>query len=301
MGMIYLNAISSYDFDQSGPAGRFPGRMVGTITEILVDPKRDPAEDGGIRYGKEIDCTLGAIDYRIPYRRKYGSGSMPKEEGRFRVEAQIPKSVLESEESPITSGWEAILSRRADAKWVQRALFKNPNNDGDDSLLELDEPVEDFKEILDRIDRLNVDPWETGKYLTSGIFVPPRLFDDDVRNYSRGEWYLSACNEFDRFVELLLECDRSKELRRLTDNGTLAIGNAKADSEKKKLHPNTIPEGNSLLHLSIRQALAGVDRDENDSSDIVMDRVEKLYRNHMYLKNSKIIDDLKKHTELKDQ
>lgn len=282
MGIIYAEAIRDYDFNQSNEIGRAAGRSEVTITEVYLDP----AVKGGVAYGREIPGTFGTIDYHINYRQ-CGVSNL-RTEGLFRVEAQVAKE----SSIPFVAGDKVVFAREAASKWVTFMSLKNPNKNGKDPN-NLD-PVTDFDQVLSEIDQWSFDPWETGQYLTAGISVPPKLYDDDLRNYSRGDWYLSCCKDFDLCWKVLYESEQVRELLDLTKRGTIKIGpkDLPVDHKNRKLCDETKAEANPLIFISIRQALAGVSRDIPKSNDLVpepvLNTVDFLYRNHLYNLNKKL-------------
>ena len=284
MGIIYAEAIRDYDFNQSNEIGRVPGRRDTTITEVYLDP----AVKGGVAYGREVPGTFGAIDYHITYRQI--GVSTPRTEGRFRVEAQVAKE----SGNPFEAGDKVVFAREAASKWVAYKPLKNPNKHGKDPS-DLD-PMSDFEQVLAEIENWSCDPWETGQYLTAGLSVPPKLYDDDVRNYSRGDWYLSCCKDFDQCWKVLYESDPVRELLDLTERGAIKIGPKElpVDHVNRKLCDEAKTEANPLIFISIRQALAGVGHKPTETSAVtpvpVFTSVDFLYRHHLYNLNRKLRD-----------
>jgi hypothetical protein len=284
MGIIYAEAIRDYDFNLSNEIGRASGRSQVTITEVFLDP----TVKGGVAYGREIPGTFGTIDHHITYRQTGVSTS--RTEGRFRVEAQVAKE----SGNPFEAGDRIVFAREAASKWVTHKPLKNPNKNKKDPN-DLD-PVTDFEQVLAEIENWTCDPWETGQYLTAGLSVPPKLYDDDVQNYSRGDWYLSCCKDFDQCWDELYKSDPVVELLELTNRKKIAIGPKQlpTDHKYKRLCDEAAAEANPLIFISIRQALAGVSRDlptnVTPALEPVFNTVDSLYRNHLYNLNKKCRD-----------
>lgn len=281
MGIIYAEAIRNYDFNQANPIGRAPGRVEVTITEVYLDPQIM----GGVAYGSEVPGTFGTIDHRITYRQH--GVTNPRIDGRYRVEVQVAKQP----DTPFKAGDHVVFGRDAASKWVTFKPFKNPNKNGKDPN-DLG-PVADFEEALSEIEQWSCDPWETGQYLTAGSIAPPKLYDDDVRNYSRGDWYLSSCPDFDQCWKVLYESDPVRELLDLTEKGTIKVGpkELSADHPNRKLCDEAKDEAVPIVFISIRQALAGIGYQPQDSTMHpvpVFKAVDFLYRDHLYNLNRKL-------------
>jgi hypothetical protein len=156
--------------------------------------------------------------------------------------------------------------------------------------------MSDFEQVLAEIENWSCDPWETGQYLTAGLSVPPKLYDDDVRNYSRGDWYLSCCKDFDQCWKALYESDPVRELLDLTERGAIKIGPKElpVDHVNRKLCDEAKTEANPLIFISIRQALAGIGHKPTETSAVtpvpVFTSVDFLYRDHLYNLNRKLRD-----------
>jgi hypothetical protein len=275
MGVIYAEAIRNYDFNQSNEIGRAPGRMGVTITQVYLDPE----VIGGVAYGREIPGTFGTIDHRISYRQH--GVTNPRIDGRFRVEVQVAKQA----DIPFEAGDHVVFGREPASKWVTFKPFKNPNKNGKDPN-DLG-PVADFEEALSKIEQWSCDPWETGQYLTAGSIAPPKLYDEDVQNYSRGDWYLSSCKDFEKCWEVLYESDQVREVLDLTQKGLIKIGPKELpiDHPSRTLCDEAKDEATPLIFISIRQALAGIGHHPQDSTMQpvpVFKSVDFLFRDHLY-------------------
>jgi hypothetical protein len=291
MGVSQHNGFTNWVVDQSAPIGESNCRKDITVTVILLDE----TVPGGVKYGPEIPATEGYIPRKIRFQQKTDNGSMPREVKQLRQEVQLAIGG----DCPIKSNWHYVLAGNAASTSVATCRFKGPNKKKAIPQ-KLTKPVKDIAEYLARVEELPYDLWESGKFITAGFFDPLVLHDESARAWTRDKWFHSACEDFVECIKVLLASDQAKKLTQFTEAATLRVGHPKAQDIFKKVHNNTISDGSFHLYLAILQALAGVER-KSEAGDSVMKQAEILYRNHMSTKNEKVINDLRKHKELRDQ
>ncbi|MBI4881456.1 MAG: hypothetical protein HY812_17605 [Planctomycetes bacterium] len=173
-------------------------------------------------------------------------------------------------------------------EWVHAARLRRANKDGraiDGAWASLSDA-----ELIRRLDKdLAYDHFETnGDYLTAAISEPdqPLGLSHPRDEHERTCEVFGLCPGFDACVRALLETPAVADLLSLTAKGTLDAvpADARQHGVESRLPQEARDEGNSLMLLSIRQALAGpADGDDHASQGrLVTDLVGQIYRGHVW-------------------
>ena len=144
------------------------------------------------------------------------------------------------------------------------------------------------------------DFWEKGPFLTAGISGPDMPSGDgesrEISWKARARLVLGVCDDFDAYVNELLESDEIKELLRRTECNEIDFWPLKDRHNhevrltvRPRLFDEVINEAYSLMLLSIRQALAGPHEDSQKyEGKPVTVKVNHIYRGHLDRLNRKI-------------
>jgi hypothetical protein len=137
------------------------------------------------------------------------------------------------------------------------------------------------------------DPWEKGRRVTAAVEPSaPDAPRRKVRGGTKTLWVFGVCGSFRKLEHILLALPRARELpmhTRVVRPDTISQGRRRVlAAETIPVHPRVLEDATSLLHLAVRQALAGPVEDDggNSTSDLwvgrpVMDLVEHIYFRHL--------------------
>lgn len=138
-------------------------------------------------------------------------------------------------------------------------------------------------ELLQAIENLEVDYWETGSRMTAGWSEPEQtLRDDKGRNWRDALYVFGICDLgkskcFDDLVTTLFDSETGKTLRQQTEDRTIQFTPKWAPPVR--LYDEVAKNGPGLLLLAIRQALAGPHKDsETFFGRPVMNLAARIYR-----------------------
>ena len=191
------------------------------------------------------------------------------------------------------SGFDVVLGRPPAMMWVMSTPLKNPNHKGSIGNQLRSRTFSDENEMKKWIEGRATDCWETGKCLTAGFSIPPDSFSSVKRNYTRGPWYFGLCSDFEQAVRELTTDHRVAELLKRTERGVLDFWPKRTQvpvpDVYKKLRSEVKQEANSLILISIRQALAGPQSSNAWIGRSVLDLADRYYRNYLYNMNRRLI------------
>ena len=153
--------------------------------------------------------------------------------------------------------------------WVNAARFKRPRKESRAARRDTNElEFANGQEFATWFEYLDYDWWETGKYLTAGFsgLSHPWMPRDELRNYHETlADVLGVCGEFPDAGDgvaffaacerELLEAEEIRKMMRLCENGTYQFWREGPVDEV--LARKTCEDGNYVLPLAIRQAMAG--------------------------------------------
>ena len=284
--IIWEDIPESYDPDMSREIGTTSGRTLVILTRIGPDPDRD----GELLYIDEVSASWGVVDRYVNYQLGSAERSSPSSAGWFRIEVQVP-----SPSKVVRPGMHLALARERAAGWAVSSAFKRHNNYGTGDLVRrLAAPAATPGDMIDRLESLEYDFWEKGHYLTAGISVPPKPMFEDARNYSRGLWVLGVCDDYSECWNTLLNSELVQQLLTWTDDGSLEFWptHTEIPDRYKKLHPMAQSDGNWLMQVAIRQAIAGPDKECSAwIGKPVAEFVEQVYKGHIYNRNRGLVDE----------
>ncbi|MEI7698968.1 MAG: hypothetical protein WCK86_04170 [Planctomycetia bacterium] len=285
MAMLHIENFPELEFSATRPIGRVPGRRDATLT--LTGPSAERA--GELVFQKEIAATWGTVERNVPYPLLKSSQIVTGMARWWRLEVQV-----ESDEAFIEAGMELVMARLPAACWAVSAPFKKSVKHGAaGSSNPLAIPCNGIEEAIERLEDLDYDYWEKGKYLTAGVSAPPDPMSDQRRNFSRGDWLLGVCHNVKASCEILISSEQAEKLLAWTKNGQLKHWppHEVIPDRYKTLHADVKDDAEWLMYLSIRQSLAGPwDGDANWMGRPVMDLVEIIYKNHVYNRNRGLVD-----------
>ena len=301
-----MSAIEVTEFPwPEGGATRAIGSVAGrqSCSVMLVG-----AADGDPRtlvFQREVPATFG-LDWKVMPYRGSENGQVVGGVARWcRLEVQVEREqVKDADEQLIRPGMELVIARAHASCWAADAPFRKSNRKGPHERADpLGEPASGREEVIERLEALDYDPWETGDFLTAGISLPPDPWSDEGRNYSRGKWLLGACHDVDDCCELLRSSRSIQKLLQMTEEGGLRFWPTRTKKEipddYKRLHDETKADAGWLMEVSLRQALAGPD---DDSAELVgkpvATLVERIFKNHLYNRNRSLQDDVREQREL---
>jgi hypothetical protein len=143
--------------------------------------------------------------------------------------------------------------------WVHTARFRMPDKKGENERKDplLDTAIDDA-EVISRIESLNYDFWETGKYWTAAISNPGEPVFEEVRENTATLVHYGIVEHYNAVFEDLFKHESVQSLLKMTENGTLRFWSFGKYAEiNKQIHQETKDAAVSLMELAIRQALAG--------------------------------------------
>lgn len=179
--------------------------------------------------------------------------------------------------------------------WVQYAPFKRSCKKGGDERTTL--PIDTWQTpitILDWIERQPHDFWERGDYLTAGISQPamPFITGKGVRKSQRKALLVfGVCSDFDESVKDLWSTPAVVQMLELTERKKIGFGYPEARAEVRFfLADEVVQERESLMLLSIRQALAGPHKNSDTwIGRPVVENVAWIYQEHLNRRNRQVV------------
>jgi len=270
--------------DVSGLSSRSPVRL----TESGF-AGRASGGSGRLVFLRDVDATFAPVERSVLWRRRDAEGVSGSYLRWFRVELQAAAG----KGAQISAGMEAVWSRDPGAAWFAAMRFRGSSHRtelerGDP----LREPCGSAEEAISRLESLPWDYWETGKFVTAGISIPPDSKLEVERNYSRGEWLFGVCQSVEQAVAALRLDPEVEQLQRLTANRTLQFwpGTMDIPAIYRSFHDEVAEHGTLLLELALRQALAGPHDGEQWHGRPVADLVAEIYKDHIYRVNRQLVN-----------
>ena len=272
--------------DVSGLSSRSPVRL--TLSGF-ADSDADNA--GRLVFLRDIDATFAPVERSALWRRRDADGVTGGYLRWFRVEIQAPAG----KGAEITAGMEAVWARDHGTGWFAALRFKGANHKSKVERVDpLREPCATGEEAIQRLEALSWDYWESGKFVTAGISIPPESCLDVERNYTRGQWLFGVCESVEQSVAALRLDPEVRKLQRLTDNRSLQFWPRSAGITVPEVycrfHDELAEHATLLLELALKQALAGPEDGVEWQGRPVAELVAMIYKNHMYRVNRQLVD-----------
>lgn len=290
MALLRLDSFPDYWNGATVSIGRVSAKRAIKLTVSVVDP----ATDRVVFLKDEVDATFGDDWKFVPYKTNAEGRESWKRAKWVRLEAQLPSNVSE-----IRPGMELVIARELAACWTASAPFKRASKKGrEDRPDQMDQPFTDQAALINHVESLDYDYWEKGNYLTAGVSIPPDPFDNHLRNFSRGDWYLGVCENMKANTEMLFKDSQVAALREMVEKEQLRFWPSKIKTPHRfrEYHPRLKDESTALLVMAIRQSLAGPMKDtERFLGKPVAHLVEWNYKNLLYRLNRQYVkDDIKR-------
>jgi hypothetical protein len=267
-----------HDWDAAVDIGSKKQRVKVNLTRIGSTPE----SDGQPVFLEEIEAEEFKEPRMLRYRR-WIDGEIEGRAARWiRWRVRLPSKPMFAGDS--SRDFTLVVTAPNSKGWVHTARFRMPDkkgeNERDDPLLG---PAIDDAEVISRIESLNYDLWEKGKYWTAGVSNPGEPVFEEIRENSTTLVHYGIVEHYNTVVKNLIETnDTVKSLLNMTENGTLRfwpIGKPYAENNKR-IHQETKDAAYSLMELAIRQSLAGGgDETERWYLKPVVGLVEERYKN----------------------
>jgi hypothetical protein len=285
MGSIIQTAILPVSPDAVDDAREIGALSVQpTVTAMRIE-KGKP--DGTLVYTEEAPILTG-WQSRV---EKYGEKSRHQ---WWRWETKVSSKTTPS----IRPGHHLIIAMHPySSSWVQQVPFR-PTSKKERPELVFASP----EELIQWIEKeCSYDFWEKGNYLTAGISIPegPFNFHADIKNrHGDAKWVFGVCDDPIAYGDALWASEEVKKFLNMTEKGTLRFWPAHVpwstspSKWKPHLYEKLKAEADSLMWLSIRQALAGPHEDNEDwLGRPVADNLERIYYDHLCVKWKQICRD----------
>lgn len=181
--------------------------------------------------------------------------------------------------------------------WLHHAPFKPASKKGPEERAEFSaRTFSCLTEAIGECEALAYDFWEKGNYLTAGISQPELPFDpnEPPRNVQKQALYVfGSCESLSLHEAALYKSESIQTLLRQTRNGALTFWFKEADlGERPRLFDEVKADANSVMMLSIRQALAGPHRDSHEwLGRPVTEKIDQIYRGHINALNRRVAED----------
>jgi hypothetical protein len=173
---------------------------------------------------------------------------------------------------------------------IHQGLFKSGSHKGPERI-SLARRFSTGKELLKEVEGLRVDYWETGNLLTAGLSNPEMSFrpDRNARRYHKDALYvLGICENFAEVEKKLYATQYAQDLLRMTRNRKIIFTHGTVNPPPR-LYQEVADQGEALLLVSIRQALAGPHTDPDRwTRKPIMKLVDRIYRDHLNACNRRV-------------
>jgi len=240
---------------------------------------------GDLVYQKEVPIHL-AVAWRVVddagHRHRW-----------WRLEAKV-----EARNDGIRPGHQLVVAEHPySGGWLHYVPFKPGSKKGAEERADFhSRRFQSLEDVIGACEALPYDFWEKGNYLTAGISQPELPFDpgEPPRNVQKQALYVfGSCESLPSHEEALLRSGPIQELLRLTERGTLIFWPPDVKlPEPPPLFDEVKEDANSLMMLSVRQALAGPHRDSDRwIGRPVAEKVDQIYRGHVNAMNRRVADE----------
>jgi hypothetical protein len=145
------------------------------------------------------------------------------------------------------------------------------------------------------VDALDQDYFYTGKDLIAAISQPQAMLDSgNARNLPKNALFVfGVCVDLPRCEALLYQTPIVQRLLKQTEDRTIRFAPSGSYSIQPQLPEELSSEGNALIFMAIRQALAGPHKDsEAWIGKPVTDKINHIYRDHLYNEWRRYQDDV---------
>lgn len=159
-------------------------------------------------------------------------------------------------------------------------------------------------EAIQWIDRLDQDYFYTGKDLIAAISQPQAMLDSgNARNLPKNALFVfGICENLPRCEALLYQTTLVQRLLKQTEDRTIKFAPSGNYQIQPQLPEELASEGNALIFMAIRQALAGPHKDGDEwIGKPVTDKINHIYRDHLYNEWRRYQDDLISDTPFDEQ
>jgi hypothetical protein len=174
---------------------------------------------------------------------------------------------------------------------THQSFFKVGSHKGREDRSSLAKRFASGEELMKNVEALRIDYWERGNWLTAGLSNPEMSFrpDGQGRRFDKDALYvLGICENFENSVENLITTSHARKLVRITRNRSIRFWHHNVTTPPR-LYEEVAEQAESLLLISIRQALAGPHMNsESWKHKPVMDLVDHIYRDHLNACNRRV-------------
>ena len=266
--------MGSIEFDDFPPShiGAEHSRPIGSFdVEHPITLTRIGRRDGRIVYLEEVRAYLRFEQINKSFQKRQGQKSQPSSHGWCRMAIRVPKAdrTVFAGESLVTgnSGTYQLTTSRwpyssGFAFWTP---FRNENSKGWKAIAKrLPASFASGDEFVQALERQPFDYVETDKYVTASISMPPQSNLDLTLNAlkKKASFIFGVCDDVDGYASELAHSDTARQLQELTENGTLRFTHKNVDT-LVPIKENIKEMAGQILNCSIRQAMAGLHRDDH--------------------------------------
>lgn len=160
----------------------------------------------------------------------------------------------------------------------------------------LNKPFKTSSELVQSIEDLSYDFWETGSFLTAGLSIPAPPFKAGIEKRSRHQRMGAVlvggiCNDFEACTDEISKSVEVKQLLIDTATNGIKFWYRRAKIWKHvELADSVIRESTGIMKLSIQQALAGPrKRIDYWIGKPVVEKVGHIYRGHLNALNRSVV------------
>jgi len=281
MGSIPIEELLPPGPDEASEVGSWSPPPESSVMRVGFDRK----SGGPIVFEGETPIRVQLCEriwrYRYPANNPVG-----KTENRWRLEILTDpgQAYLRPQHSVV------IAQEPYGNGWLQAATFKmySKEEKSEQHFEPVEQPLREKEDPVDWLERnLEYDPWENGAHYVAGIGAP-NGFHEDPRN-THGAFVFGACPDFNGLVAELLGCHKIQDMLRQTEQNHITFWYRPAIKNPPQLYPEVIAEAETLMGLSIQQALAGPRRwSETWFGQEVSKLVRTIYCDHLNAFNKKV-------------
>jgi hypothetical protein len=280
------------DFPETNSSVRVVRGLDSVIPAFLTRSgiAEEGANCGRLVFIDEVPAAWRVVERSLIWRQRSDAAITSQLLRWWRVELQA----VADGENGAAAGMDVVLARPPGAYWFASASFKVANKKGDEARdAFLDCLYESPEEVLQQIEKLPFDFWETGKRLTAGLSIPSAPAAEVGKSYSRGQWLLGLCENIAQAVDVLSADPWIVQLQSLAQEQRLQFWPMQLELPEnyRRYHPELSEEIPFLLTLALNQSLAGPEQDDlRWPGRPVAELAGEIFKDHLYRWNRRLVD-----------